>query len=326
MIHHVRTLLFMVVAFATASTASAQTGHVEGRVTEGTKPLVYANAILLVHANGLLAGTDCDAMTDSSGFFRFRAPCGRYTLRVMHMGYRVSEVPVVIRRDETTRVSIVLEWVEVRRPQTIVPRWRPTSEDADQQQLVGRPVSDLLEAVGRRAGDPGAWNYRTSTEAVRHDDLELSMRYVLAEEGDSVVVNVVAEARNVSARTVIVCGCFSLWDTRYRGGPDDFSQVRFGPARTPSPGTILATLDVPPLECDGVFLNEERHALLPGESIARGMTFAFYPNAFREDTGELRVYGTFLTGQRGDRWEDATPIVLGIITVPIRPIGMPIRP
>ena len=323
MIHCVRTLLF-IVAFATASTASAQTGYVEGRVTGGTKPLVYANAILLVHANGLLVGTDCGATTDSNGFLRFRAPCGRYTLRVMHMGYRNSEVPVVIRRDETTRVSIVLDWVEVSQTQTIVSRSRPPSEDADVRQLVSLPVDDALEAVGRRAGYPGAWNYRASTEAVRHDDLELSMRYVLAEEGDSVVVNVIAQARNVSDRTVSVCGCFSLWDTRYRGGPD--SQMRFGSARTPSPGTILATLDVPPLECDGAFLNEERRALLPGESIARGMTFAFYPNAFREDTGELRVYGAFLTGQRGDRWEDATPIVLGFITVPIRPIGMPIRP
>lgn len=318
MIHRVRTLLFMVVAFATVSTASAQTGYVEGRVTDGTKPLVYANAIL--------PGIHVGAMTDSSGFFRFRAPCGRYTLRVMHMGYRNSKVPVVIRRDETTRVSIVLDWVEVSQTQTIVSRWRPPSEDADVRQLVSLPVSDELEAVGRRAGYPGAWNYRASTEAVRHDDLELSMRYVLAEEGDSVVVNVIAQARNVSDRTVSVRGCFSLWDTRYRGGPDDFSQMRSGPARTPSPGTILTTLDVPPLECGGAFLNEERRTLLPGESIARGMTFAFYPNAFREDTGELRVYGAFLTGQSGDRWEDATPIVLGFITVPIRPIGMPIRP
>ena len=145
------------------------------------------------------------------------------------------------------------------------------------------------------------------------------MRYVLAEEGDSVVVNVIAEGRNVSDRTVAICGGLSLWDTRCMGGPDDFSQVRLGPARTPPPGTIFTTLDVPPLECDGAFLNEERRALLAGESISRGLTFAFYPNAFREQTRELWVYGVFFAGQRGDRWEDATPIDLGFIKVPIRP-------
>lgn len=44
------------------------------------------------------------------------------------------------------------------------------------------------------------------------------------------------------------------------------------------------------------------------------------------DVPPLECDGAFLAGQRGDRWEDASPIDLGIIKVPIRPIGMPIRP
>ncbi len=60
--------------------------------------------------------------------------------------------------------------------------------------------------------------------------------------------------------------------------------------------------------------------------MARGMAFSFYPNAFREHPGELWVYGVFLKGHHGDAWEDTSLIDLGEIRVPIRPIGMPIRP
>ncbi len=182
-------LVALLLLAALAPVASAQTGWIEGRVTDGAKTIPYANI--------LVAGTRVGVMGDAEGAFRFRAPCGRHTLRILAMGYGSVDEPVIVRRGETTHVSVVLERVEVRQHVKIYPRDAPPVpgvEQRDFQQI------DLT--------------YRASTDTVRHGDLEFAMRYTLAEQGDSVVVNLIAEGRNVSDRSVTVCGCFSFWNTR----------------------------------------------------------------------------------------------------------------
>jgi hypothetical protein len=319
----VRAFALVLLLLGAATVASAQTGWIEGRVTDGERPLRYANVVL--------AGTQVGAMTDEDGRFRLRAPCGRFTLRALAFGCSVAEERVPIRKDKTTQVLVVLERVEVQRQERVevqrqeVPWWRPASDPEDSQ-LESREVDEALEATGRKAGIVSVWPYPASTRAVRQGDLEFSMRYVMAEQGDSVIVNVIAEGRNAANDPVTVCGCFSLWNTRYRSGPDDLSQMRLAPAPTPEPGTVFTSLDVSPLECDGSRFKEVPRVLLPGETIARGMVFSFYPNAFTEHPGELWVYGVFLSGHRGDAWEDTELVDLGWIKVPIRPIRMPIRP
>ncbi|HEX5133524.1 MAG TPA: carboxypeptidase regulatory-like domain-containing protein [Candidatus Krumholzibacteria bacterium] len=293
-----------------AAVAQAQSGWVEGRVTDGTEPIKYANV--------LLRGMSVGAMTDARGAFRFRVPCGRFTLRVLAMGYAAAEAPVTVRKDATERVGV-----------TLVPAPRVEADVIDvidRPTQVGSAVSVSNSVDASQIQTIGAWNCPATTDTVRHGDIEFWMRYVLAGQGDSVVVNVIAEARNASDHPVAVCGCFSLWNTRYGRGPDDLSQIPLGPARTPDPGTIFTTLDVPPLECGTPRFEEAVRTLLPGETLARGLVFSFFENAFRDHPGVLEVDGVFRMGRRGDAWEDTDLVDLGTLTVPIRPIGMPIRP
>lgn len=309
-------LVALLLLAALAPVASAQSGWIEGRVTDGGKPIPYANI--------LLPETRVGVMGDSSGVFRFRAPCGYYTLRVMAMGYENADEHVVVRLKDTTRVAVVMKPVEVRREEIRTPPWWRRAPERDEKQLESQEVDEELEAIARRAGLVGDWRYRASTDTIRYDDVVLSMRYVLTEQGDSVVVNVIAEGTNVSDTPLTDSGCLSLWETRYNWGPDHFECIGFGgPGNFPD-SLLFPSLDVPPAECEGARLPRAASVLHPGERIVRGMAFSFFPDAFRLLPGELNITCLYFHGKPGARWEDATSIFVGTIKIPIRPIGMPI--
>jgi hypothetical protein len=191
-------------------------------------------------------------------------------------------------------------------------------------------VSIVLDAMAM-----GAWDYPESTFVVRGRGMEFFLRYVLVEAGDSVVVTVVAEGRNVLDTPITEEACFSFSDARFRRAPDHLNCIRL--TRTPStPDSVLfPMLEVPPLECDEA-REGEWSPILPGELISRSMTFSFFPNAFRDWPGELHVQCVFTMAAQRDQlkgagpnagarpWAGAWSFDIGTIKIPIRPIGMPI--
>ncbi|MEN6510331.1 MAG: SusC/RagA family TonB-linked outer membrane protein [Chloroherpetonaceae bacterium] len=81
----------------------AQEGtFMSGRITdqETGSPLVGAS----VSISSLRIG----AVTDKDGYFRFRAPSGRYTLEVRYVGYQTYTQSIVIKENQTTTVEIKL--------------------------------------------------------------------------------------------------------------------------------------------------------------------------------------------------------------------------
>lgn len=161
-----------------------------------------------------------------------------------------------------------------------------------------------------------------TSELVRWESLELAVRYVLTQESDSVIVNVVAEGRNVTPMPFTVCGHFAFWSLGFQPSPEVQAEITRFDRRTQYEGPILEISGdafVPGgLECESTQID-------PGESIARGMTFSFDPKAFEYWTGEVGLQCYFFTGNDGDAWHDVKRIDLGRIRIPIRPIGQAVR-
>jgi hypothetical protein len=141
-----------------------------------------------------------------------------------------------------------------------------------------------------------------------------------------VVVNVIAEGRNISDAPIEVCGCFSFWQAKYGWSAEVIGDhVRFGPADRSIVYPTHPWLDVPAQECGGAVLECSSTVLAPGEYLVEGMGFFFYPRAFAYWTGEVEVKCFFFGGKDGTRWRDVDRVDVGTIKIPIRPIGQAFR-
>jgi hypothetical protein len=131
-----------------------------------------------------------------------------------------------------------------------------------------------------------------------------------------VLVNVVAEGRNIAKESIVVCGHFSFFDAMFALSPDMYDRSGEYDGHTLAvPGDF-----VPPdvLECEQTLLE-------PGESIAHGTSFSFDPRDFEDWTGEVSIQCYFFAGRDGTDWRDVKRVNLGSIRIPIRPIGQPLR-
>jgi hypothetical protein len=290
-----------------ARRASAQTGVVEGTVTDGKRPIPYANLVL--------QGTWFGAMTDQDGSFRFEVPAGRFWIKALAYGYFVQDKQLTVRPGETSQVSFLLRSDEFVKEE-VVPRYAPKSAPA------ANAVDSLIGVVGDQGLGP--WDDPAGASPIRHGAFEYSLRYTLAEQGDSVIVNVIAEARNVSGEPVWWSGYFSFPFARYGFGPDTFPCIRLGASSHPPEGVLIPTLEISVAGSVGASIPASRALIEPGGVMARGIAFSFFPNAFRVVTGVETIDCALYLGPAGTRWEDAEFLSLGIIRIPIRPIGMPI--
>lgn len=285
-----------------AAPAAAQRGWISGTVADSLGvPLAYANLFL--------DGYPFGAMTDTAGTFKFEAPPGRYTLRVMKFGYRNLQLPVAVDRGENVEVHLALALrQEVRRGELV-------------EVGMSRVSPDVVSEEELQSWGSGV--YPESSTPVRSGPLELSVRYLLTEDGDSIGARVVAEGKNVTGDAVTICGCFSFWKVEYSSGPEWCDSIPLGGSR-PYPGRILQVdareCDSPALDCDPVVLE-------PSESYRRELSFAFRPRDFEVWTGEIHVTCIFFHGRQGGAWGDTERAVLTPLPfrVPIRPIGMPYR-
>ncbi|MBD3226549.1 MAG: TonB-dependent receptor, partial [Caldithrix sp.] len=96
--------LFMLTLFSTAM-ADSYTQTVKGRITD------HQTESGLVGANVIITGTDMGAATDQDGCFRIEnVPVGRYTIKVMYMGYKPRVIPeVLVGSGKAVDLNIQLE-------------------------------------------------------------------------------------------------------------------------------------------------------------------------------------------------------------------------
>jgi Fe(3+) dicitrate transport protein len=108
-----RARLYNIIAFICASCSflglgagrpcSAQTGQIEGRVTEAQTGKALASV------NVTLNGTDLRTATNSAGAFGFqRVPVGEYVIVIGRIGYETIEHAVAVKEGETQRLSVAL--------------------------------------------------------------------------------------------------------------------------------------------------------------------------------------------------------------------------
>ncbi len=285
------------VSFA-APDAFAQRGVVHGHIrgVDGA-PLAYANI--------MLEWTTAGAMSDKRGYYSMNAPVGRHVVKAMMMGHITRREAIAVGNGDTVTVDFVLAEDPDYDPSNVIvidPR----------QRKPGQPL-DVYE-------DP--WPYDASTEPVHWESLEFELRYVLTQVGDSVIVNVVAEATNRASAPFVVCGRFTFMSAIFVISSESYTDAARIGGRMRYEGS---TLDVPEdsfaspsLECESVQVG-------PGELIARGMTFSFDPEKFKFWTGEVGTQCYFYAGTDGQAFSEIWRINLGQIRIPIRPIGQPLR-
>ncbi len=102
---HSRNFLLVVTLVFTCVASQAQTGTIQGRLTEevaGVKqPIPFANV--------LVAGTTNGATTDMEGRYSFQAPVGTQQVVFSFIGYETDTVPgIVVREDQMTTLDHVL--------------------------------------------------------------------------------------------------------------------------------------------------------------------------------------------------------------------------
>ncbi|MBN2071718.1 MAG: von Willebrand factor type A domain-containing protein [Candidatus Krumholzibacteriota bacterium] len=144
--------------------AGAQTGKISGTVVENKtgKPLPYANVIIV--------GTKYGAMTLEDGSFLIAAvPAGRYTVKVMMMGYRIEEKKEVeVVAGKTVKIEFRLQEEIVGQTQEIIVGGEMKMvevKDSDRQ-FFGKPTKDMALGGGiiRRPYPPAEYN----TEEYEH--------------------------------------------------------------------------------------------------------------------------------------------------------------
>ena len=241
----------------------------------------------------MLEWTTVGAMIDKNGHYSlFPAPIGRHVVKAMMMGYVTGTDRVEVAAGDTVIVDFVL---------TKDPTFDPSKVIVIPEQF-------------EHEYDP--WPYDASIEPVRWDALEFELRYVMTAQDDSILVNVVAEGKNITDVPFSMCGRFIFWD-RYRLSNDfDPESVSEGDRMRAEHASVLnVTADNVPksLECTAETVD-------PGDFIARGLSFAFDPKAYEYWTGELQVRCVFLAGHEGMSdiiWR----VDLGDVIIPIRPLG-----
>jgi len=259
------------------------------------KPLPYANVVL--------QWTVIGAMTDAQGRYSLLAPVGPHQVRAMMMGHVYVGRDIVLEQGDSVVVDFVLEKDPAFDPSSII-NFQP----------------DRLGTSTHVYEDP--WPYEASLEPVRWGPLQFELRYVLTDQADSVLVNLVAEARNVAAAPFTVCGHFSYWSAYYNVSSEVFYEIAKLGGKVDYDGPVL---DVSADNTAMVHLICDETTIPPGGTIARGMSFAFSSKTFEYWTGEVSVQCYFFAGKNGARWSEGWRVYLGQITVPIRPIGQPLR-
>jgi hypothetical protein len=303
---HISVLLMLTFAHAFGSTAVllAQTGQIVGRVTdENGSPLRYANVVIV--------GTKHGAMTLKNGsYFIHAVPAGRYSVRVMNYGYSPTEKPdITVKLGDMIELDFKLK--KALSDSTIVsePVYLGTLEDKtgrfDRTGKSATISADQLESGER---------YPDTLPTVTALGLEFQSRFILTQDADSTVVNIVLTGENTGNQTIDLCGVFSFLILRYRIGSERLPNRNLNDRNERFFGTTLRVgigQNVTPLlVCTELAIN-------PGEAISDTLRFSYRTEHFKRVTGDVRFWCLFFHGEDGAHWEDTEFIDIGVMDVPI---------
>ncbi len=90
-----------------SSVAVGQTGHVAGRVVDKLA------GVALPFSGVSIVGQSADRLTSDSGAFQLEAAPGTIHLRIRHVGFTPVDTQLVVRANDTTRVTIELARIPV---------------------------------------------------------------------------------------------------------------------------------------------------------------------------------------------------------------------
>ena len=101
-----KVLIGLISFFFSAAFSLAQTGTIEGVVTDRT------TGETIIGANILIAGTLTGTSTDLDGRYVLRAPVGTHTIRIMFISYEsIDTANIVVEQGRTTRLDVSLQEV-----------------------------------------------------------------------------------------------------------------------------------------------------------------------------------------------------------------------
>ena len=244
----------------------------------------------------MLEWTTAGAMVDKNGYYSIVAPVGPHVVKAMMMGY----VTGFRHADVTPGDTVIVDFVLTKDPKY------------DQSKVIVIPEEFDYYI------DP--WPYDASLEPVRWDALEFELRYVLTEQDDSVLVNVVAEGKNVTDEPFSACGRFVFWDS-FVLSEEVSSELRRSKNSEHEglPAALDVSADTVPkvLHCRPITVGA-------GHSISRGISFTFDPSAYEYWAADVRIQCYFFAGHEGVS-DVVWRVYLGDLTIPIRPIGQPLR-
>lgn len=151
-----RNIVCLMAFVCMATVASAQSGRIQGRITES------GTGETLIGATVLVQGTSQGASADIDGFYRIlNVRPGTYTLEFRYVGYSTRVVEnVLVRTDLTTEINIELsleafrgEEVIVQANREVVIRDLTSSESrVSRDQIEKLPVQELRDIVQLQAG------------------------------------------------------------------------------------------------------------------------------------------------------------------------------
>ena len=151
--------LALLLVFATAVTAWAQTGKITGQVTDAV------TGEGLPGVNVLVDETTRGATSDVDGFYTILAvPPGTVRLRVTSLGYATQVIEnVVVSIDQTTTINVRMREEEIEGQELVVTAERPIVEtdvassraNVTSEQIERLPVASVTAVVGLQAGVEG---------------------------------------------------------------------------------------------------------------------------------------------------------------------------
>ncbi len=148
--------LIILFLFVSSILLAEGTGIIRGTVTDSS------NNVPLVGANVLIVGTSIGTAADIDGKFTIQnIPVGKYSLKVIYVGYKKSIQTVIVTSDSTTIISVKLAGQPIQE-EVIVTAQAKGQLSAINQQLSA--VTNGAEAMGRL---PGVSVKRSGGEGLR---------------------------------------------------------------------------------------------------------------------------------------------------------------
>jgi TonB-dependent receptor len=136
-----KSIFTFIILFITASFLFAQSGSIQGYITD------EATGDVLVGANVSLEGTSLGASTDLDGKYIInKVPVGSYTVAVRYIGYLEKETTIEVTEGETTNLTVALQFQALEGEVIVVQAQAEGQLKAINAQLSSNTITNVVAA------------------------------------------------------------------------------------------------------------------------------------------------------------------------------------